>query len=88
MLKSLRGNDEPMLHAVCSDLDVEFTTDDIIITAHNEATHILIEKHLDTLNKHAGSNIVILNKFKHEKSHNKTTDRLKELFGEKLLIEE
>jgi len=85
VLKKLRENNESVLLAVCSDLDLEFTSNDIIITAHNETVFAMLKKHLPTLNKYAGGDYIQVHK--PAKKNNETIRKLKELFGEKLTVE-
>ena len=88
VLKKLRENNESALFGACSDLrDIEFTTNDIIIYAHNETVYAILTKHLGTLNKYAGGQYITINLAKRDASRRQTIERLKEIFGEKLKVD-
>ena len=89
VLKSLRENGESVLFGACSDLgDIEFTSDCVIITAHNESVYAILKKHLPTLNKYAGGPYIDLKLAKKDTYKTDVIEKLKELFGDKLKVEE
>jgi len=88
VLKGLRENGESVLFGACSDLrDIEFTTDFVIITVYNESVYAILKKHLTTLNKYAGGAYIELHLAKKDIDKTRTIEKLKELFGDKLKIE-
>jgi len=88
VLKSLRENAESVLFGACSDLhDIEFTSNEIIIHAHNESVYGILKKHLAALNKYAGGEYIDLQLAKKDTYKTQTIENLKKLFGDKLKIE-
>ena len=86
VLKKLRENKEHLLLGACSDLDVAFTTDDIFVTTHNDTMHAILAKNLLTLNKYAGGEYISLRQTQ-KSAPNTNTEKLKEMFGDKLVFE-
>ena len=88
VLKKLRENKEPVLLGACSDPDdIEFTRDYINLTTYNESVFMLWQKYLDTLNKYAGGDYIRVFLKKRADRNNKTVEKLREIFGDKLKVE-
>jgi len=86
VLKSLRGNNETLLHAVCSDVSVDFIDEYIFISTCNDGALKLLTKHLALLNKYAGGDYIKLVKPETHCPQNSTAEKLKKVFGDKLKI--
>jgi len=88
VLKSLRENKEPVLLGACSDPDdIEFTRDYINLTTSSESIFLIWKKYQDILNKYAGGDYIQIFLKKKTHGHNKTTEKLREIFGDKLKVE-
>ena len=73
--------------AACADLDISFERGFIDIIAHDDASFKILKKYLKTLNGYAGGSYISLERATHETDKTaQTIDKLKELFGEKLII--
>jgi len=88
VLKHLREGQDASLHSLISNIkDIEFTSDYINISTQDLAKYNILTKNIEGLNKIAGGDIIRIYLNEKKSESNKTVDRLKELFGDKLKIE-
>lgn len=87
VLRLLREKGEHMLHAAAAEInDIEFMGDEIRIYCPNQALFTLLAKYKNRLNELAGSNIITILPPAKGSKRTERIEKLKELFGEKLVV--
>ena len=87
VLRILRDNDESILHSACSNIDVEFTNDEIILTTASETVVQVLQRYHGKLNEYAGGQYIKINLGGRTKNRREVVEKLREIFGEKLKVQ-